>query len=116
MRRIVIDQARARKSYKRGADISFVDTECELLGSEAEADRVLAVDRALESLSKRSPRQAQIVELRYFAGFDEEEAAAILNLSARTVRRDWQVARTRLRIAIDGTDEAGQPSANTKVP
>jgi RNA polymerase sigma factor (TIGR02999 family) len=116
MRRIVIDQARARKSYKRGADISFVDTECEQLGSEAEADRVLAVDRALESLSKRSPRQAQIVELRYFAGFDEEEAAAILNLSARTVRRDWQVARTRLRIAIDGTDEAGQPSANTKVP
>jgi DNA-directed RNA polymerase specialized sigma24 family protein len=51
---------------------------------------------------ERSPRQAQIVELRYFAGFDEEEAAAILRISTRTVRRDWDIARTRLRIAIEG--------------
>lgn len=107
MRRIVIDQARARKSRKRGGEMVAVDIDHALLASDAEADQILAVDRALESLAKRSPRQAQIVELRYFAGFDEEEAAAILNVSARTVRRDWEVARTRLRIAIDGASGSG---------
>jgi RNA polymerase sigma-70 factor, ECF subfamily len=112
MRRIIIDQARARKSYKRGGDLAPVDIEHALLASDAEADQILAVDRALESLSKHSPRQAQIVELRYFAGFDEEEAATILNVSARTIRRDWQIARTRLRVAIDGP--AGPPPSSQK--
>jgi RNA polymerase sigma factor (TIGR02999 family) len=103
MRCIVIDKARERKSRKRGGEGVEVEIiEDELFASDAEADQILAVDVALKALAKRSPRQAQIVELRYFAGFDEEEVAAILKISSRTVRRDWDVARTRLRVAIEG--------------
>lgn len=115
MRRIVVDEARARKTYRRGGDLHSVDIEHALLASDAEADEILAVDLAMESLSKRSPRQAQLVELRYFAGFDEEEAAAILNVSPRTLRREWQIARVRLRIAIDGAQGAGMISGDTKI-
>jgi RNA polymerase sigma factor (TIGR02999 family) len=102
MRRIVIDQARVRKSVRHGGELGQVDIDNASLVTYEEADEILAVDRALEILSKRAPRQAQLVELRYFAGFSEDEAAEILNISTRTVRRDWQIARTRLRIAIDG--------------
>lgn len=106
MRRIVVDRARARGSDKRGGDAQQVELSDGLTIREAEADQILAVDLALEKLALHSPREAQLVELRYFAGFSEEECAAFLNISVRTVRREWQIARTRLRIAIDG-----QPAA-----
>ena len=102
MRRILVDRARARRSEKRAGDRISLDAGDALLVSDAEADEILKVDLALETLAKQSPRQVQIVELRYFAGFNEEESAAALGISARTVRREWQVARTRLRLAIDG--------------
>jgi RNA polymerase sigma factor (TIGR02999 family) len=107
MRRILVDRARARRSEKRAGDHVPLDEGVAFLASflvsDSEADEILAVDRALESLSKQSPRQVQIVELRYFAGFNEDESAAALGISPRTVRREWQVARTRLRMAIEGT-------------
>jgi RNA polymerase sigma factor (TIGR02999 family) len=106
MRRILVDKARARRADKRAVDRIPLDAGdaflANFLVSDAGVDEILKVDRALESLSKQSPRQVQIVELRYFAGFSEEESASALGISPRTVRREWQVARTRLRMAIDG--------------
>jgi RNA polymerase sigma factor (TIGR02999 family) len=103
MRRIVVDRARARRTEKRGGDQVHDDLEHARASSDSEAEEVLAVDRALESLFRQSERQAQLVELRFFAGFSEEEAATALGISKRTVRREWQIARTRLRMAINGT-------------
>jgi RNA polymerase sigma factor (TIGR02999 family) len=103
MRRILVDRARARCSMKRRG--IKVQPECveAHFASDSEAEQVLSVNRALDSLSRQSPRQAQLVEFRYFGGFSEEESAAALGISVRTARREWQVARTRLRMAIDGT-------------
>jgi RNA polymerase sigma-70 factor (ECF subfamily) len=103
MRRILVDRARARCSVKRhGIKVPPEAVEA-LFASDSEAEQILSVNAALDSLSRRSPRQAQLVEFRYFGGFSEEESAAALGISVRTARREWQVARTRLRMAIDGT-------------
>ena len=103
MRRILVDRARARCSSKRqGLMVAAEDVDA-LFSSDPEAEEVLAVNRALDSLGLQSPRQARLVEFRYFAGFSEEESAAALGISVRTARREWNVARTRLRMAIDGT-------------
>jgi RNA polymerase sigma factor (TIGR02999 family) len=106
MRRIVVDRARARRTEKRGGDQMRDDLDQAFPSTDSEAEEILAVDRALESLTRQSIRQAQLVELRFFAGFNEDEAADALGISKRTVRREWQVARTRLRMAIDGTPTA----------
>ena len=106
MRRIVVDRARARRSEKRGGDAIPIELSDALVARDSEADEILAVDFALRDLAHHSPRKAQLVELRYFAGFSEEEAAACLGISVRTVRRDWQIAKTRLRIAINGKPAA----------
>ena len=102
MRRILVDRARARQAQKRMADPAPVQATDNLIGSDAEAVQILAVDRALDDLSKKSERLAHLVELRYFAGYTVEESAQVLGMSARQTRRDWQAARIRLRIAIDG--------------
>jgi RNA polymerase sigma-70 factor (ECF subfamily) len=102
MRRIIVDRARARKSEKRGGDNQREDLSNSMIGSTDDADEVLAVDFALDKLDQESPRQARIVELRFFGGFSIEETAAALGVSTRTARRDWQLARLRLKLEIDG--------------
>ena len=74
-----------------------------LVRSDADADEIIAVDRGLNELAKQSVRLAQLVELKHFAGYTFDEAAVVMNISARQLRRDWPVAITRLRIAIDGS-------------
>src|SRR5450755_70479 len=86
MHRIVLDRARARTSDKRGGDAVPVELTDALVAQAAEAEQILAVDFALQELAHHSPRKAQLVELRYFAGFSEEEAAACLGVSVRTVK------------------------------
>jgi RNA polymerase sigma-70 factor (ECF subfamily) len=105
MRRILVDKARARKARPHAAagECSGVP---EIVQTEPEAEEIIAVDRALEDLSRHSQRQAKLVELRYFAGYSLEECATLLNVSEKTVQRDWRVARVRLRIAIDGTSQS----------
>ncbi len=106
MRRIVVDHARARRTAKRGGDEVQVEMQDNLVSRQQDADTILAVDRALDQLSATAPRQARIVELRYFAGYSIDEAAAVLGISSRTARREWQVARVRLKGSIDGTPAA----------
>lgn len=97
MRRVLVDFARAKNSLKRGGEriqISL-DERIEARAGEPETDLV-ALDEALEALAKLNQRQSQIVELRYFGGLTEEEIAETLNISTRTVRRDWSAARAWL--------------------
>jgi RNA polymerase sigma factor (TIGR02999 family) len=103
MRNVIVDQARARRSEKRGGDHYRVPVEDLLVQTDTDADQILDVDRALGELAKHSKRQAELVELRYFAGFSREEASAVLGVSERQLARDWDLARTRLRDWIDGT-------------
>ena len=96
MRRILIDAARTRGAGKRGGGVFRVDIDqAPLLAPEPDGF-ILALDAALESLARLAPRQARVVELRYFGGLSEEETAEVMQSSRRTVRRDWQFARAWL--------------------
>jgi RNA polymerase sigma factor (TIGR02999 family) len=92
MRRILVDAARARGALKRGGARKVNLDESALLSS-ARDRSMLALDDALTALSQLAPRQAKVVELRYFGGLTEEEIVAALNISPRTVRRDWDLAK-----------------------
>lgn len=96
MRRILVDAARARGAGKRGGDARHVDLDEAALVSGTPDQTVLALDDALTAFAQVAPRQAKVVELRYFGGLTEEEIAAALETSSRTVRRDWDFARAWL--------------------
>ena len=106
MRRILVDHARERHASKRGGDAVRVelDERNEPAGGAVDCD-LLLLDQALEELARLDARQAQIVELRYFAGLSEREVAAALSLSRATVSRDWQMAKAWLfrRITVGRT-------------
>jgi len=96
MRRILVDHARARGSKKRGGRRQRVDIEEVLLITRENIERMVELDQALERLEKLDPRQCRVVELRFFAGLDEKEIARQLNVSDRTVKRDWAMAKAWL--------------------
>ena len=103
MRRILVDAARARGSHKRGGGAVKINVDdVPVLSPQPDASLV-ALDDALETLSKAAPRQARIVELRYFGGLSEEETAEVMKISARSVRRDWQFARAWLMRELSGS-------------
>lgn len=102
MRRILVDQARARSAAKRGGAAATLSLDDSALPVGALAEEVLAVDRALDRLAALDARQAQIVEWRFFAGLGEEEIAESLGLTARTVRREWTKARAFLYRELHG--------------
>jgi RNA polymerase sigma factor (TIGR02999 family) len=96
MRRILVDAARARGSHKRGGGAVRVNFE-ETAVLAAEPDRsMIALDEALAAFSEVAARQAKVVELRYFGGLKEEEIAEVMEISPRTVQRDWEFARVWL--------------------
>ncbi|MDX2058018.1 MAG: ECF-type sigma factor [Gemmatimonadales bacterium] len=101
MRRVLIDHARGRRRDKRGSGQAAVplDQVEDLVGEEA-ADELIALDEALDRLGRISPRAAQLVERRYFAGLTMEEAAESLDISVRTAEREWVRARAWLRKEI----------------
>jgi len=96
MRRILVDAARARGSGKRGGLAPRVNIDETAVVSPASDRCILALDEALTAFSQLAPRQAKVVELRYFGGLTEEEIVAALDTSARTVRRDWNLAKAWL--------------------
>jgi RNA polymerase sigma factor (TIGR02999 family) len=96
MRRILVDAARARRSGKRGGGAVKVNVdETAVLSPQPDAS-IVALDEALEAFSQVAPRQAKVVELRYFGGLSEEEIVEVLKVSPRTVRRDWDFAKSWL--------------------
>jgi RNA polymerase sigma factor (TIGR02999 family) len=102
MRRILVSAARARGSQKRGGGAPNVDIEGTAIVSPEPDRSILAVDEALAAFSQLAPRQARVVELRYFGGLTEEEIVAVLGISPRTVRRDWEFARAWLSKELKG--------------
>ena len=98
MRRILISYGRARARQKRGGPSAVRLPLDDVLDSYAERDlNLVAVDEALEELEIQDPRQAQIVELRFFAGLTADEIASTLKISRATVKRDWVTAKLWLR-------------------
>ena len=105
MRRILVDDARHRTRHKRGAGArpELLD-DLPVAAPEAALDPVdtIALDRALQELEKLDPAQARLVELRFFGGLTVEEAAAVLEVSPSTVKREWAIAKGWLYRAITG--------------
>lgn len=93
MRRVLVDHARAHNAGKRGGDFRRVEFDEGVALSPERSVEVIDVDDALTELQTLNPRQAQIVELRYFAELSDEQIAALLNISTRTVQRDWLLAK-----------------------
>jgi RNA polymerase sigma-70 factor, ECF subfamily len=96
MRQILVDLARSRKALKRGGEIIPVTLDEMLIGSKEQDSHLIALDDALRALEMLSPRQARVVELRYFGGLTVEETAMLLKVSPETVMRDWKVAKVWL--------------------
>jgi RNA polymerase sigma-70 factor (ECF subfamily) len=107
MRRILVDFARSRKYQKRGGDAPRVSLENVLVSTERSQDLV-ALDEALDALAELHARKSRVVELRFFGGLTVEETAAVLEVSAQTVMRDWKLARAWLRRELGSalTDDA----------
>ena len=101
MRRILIESARRRKALRHGGEFKREDRELELIASDSRADELLALNEALEKLHTESPRKAQLVQLRYFAGVPHREAAEILGLSRATADRDWAYAKAFLKAELE---------------
>jgi RNA polymerase sigma factor (TIGR02999 family) len=102
MRNILVDAARARGAHKRGGEVVKVNVDdAPILSPEPDAF-ILALNDALTAFSLIAPRQAKVVELRYFGGMSEEETAEVLKSSLRTVRRDWQFAKAWLQHELSG--------------
>lgn len=95
MRHVLVDHARARMAAKRGSGkIDALTDDIEPFWESD--DRLVELDEALARLNGHSPRLAQVVELRFFAGYSEEQAARIMGVTDRTIRRDWVKARAWL--------------------
>lgn len=107
IRQIVIDQARRRAALKRGGDRVRVELDRVAIAVDAPSDDLLALDEALNELSRQNQRAAGIVDLRYFGGMTVDAVADLLGLSKRTVEREWEYARTWLFTRIRG--QAGGP-------
>ncbi|HUJ26040.1 MAG TPA: ECF-type sigma factor [Myxococcales bacterium] len=106
MRTIIVDHLRRRHAHRRGGNAPHQPLDEELVGARA-GEEILEVHRALDELAARAPRMAEVVVLRYFGGFTEEETATALGVTERTVRRDWEKARLHLAQAL-GDPEPGQ--------
>lgn len=106
MRRILTDHARAHISEKRGGQqrkLSFDET---ILKPQERAAELLALDEALANLAKIDARKSRIVELKFFGGLSVEETAQFLDVSEKTVKRDWKIAKMWLyrELSKDGVD------------
>jgi len=101
MRSVIINSARERIAQKRGGDCLPLKLSTELAaGMPGREDEVLRVHEALELLEKADPRLAQVAQMRYFGGYSEQEIAETLEVTERTVRRDWEKARLILAVAL----------------
>jgi RNA polymerase sigma-70 factor (ECF subfamily) len=105
MRRVLVDHARAHNAAIRGGGLVKVELQDSLAMSTEHLDEVLVLNDALIRLEVLEPRQARVVELRYFGGLSVEQVAAILGVTPRSIKRDWAMARIWLFKEIKGTEE-----------
>jgi RNA polymerase sigma factor (TIGR02999 family) len=107
MRHILVDRARSRQALKRGGDVPHLELKDPLIGVGPRTD-LIAIDEALEALAAIDPRKSRIVELRFFGGLSTKEAAEVLNVSERTVERDWKLAKSWLRRELARESDDGR--------
>jgi RNA polymerase sigma factor (TIGR02999 family) len=107
MRRILIDFARARRSQKRGANVSHITLDEALIVSDEPAADLIALDEALKALAAIDQRKSCVVELRFFGGLSVEETAEVLKISPDTVVRDWKLAKVWLLGQLSGDKRYG---------
>lgn len=100
MRQILTDRARARMAIKRGGVQRRITLEENTIAVDDQAEALLHLDDALARLAEIAPRLVRVVEYRFFGGMSEEEIAGVLDVTTRTVRRDWDKARLLLRAAL----------------
>jgi len=101
MRSIIIDSVRARQAERRGGEAQKLTLSTELAGSIADGDlEILGVHEALLELEKVEERMARVVEMRFFGGYTEQEIAEALDLTVRTVQRDWEKAQILLQALL----------------
>jgi RNA polymerase sigma factor (TIGR02999 family) len=93
MRRVLVDYARARNAQQRGGKMERVELQDQFAISPDKLEQVSMLDAALNRLEQRNPRQARVVELRYFGGLSTEQIGATLGIAPRSVKRDWALAR-----------------------
>jgi RNA polymerase sigma factor (TIGR02999 family) len=103
MRRILVDQARAKRSEKRGGGRKRLDIDAIDVASTATPDQLLALDETLTKLARADSAAARLVELRYFAGLTVEQAGKALGISTATAYRHWNYARAWLHAELRGT-------------
>ena len=101
MRSVVVDMARAARAARRGGDAAHVSLDTNVAEGVAQPeDQIIDIDEALVGLARLDERLAKVVELRYFGGFSNTEIALMLDVTERTVRRDWDKARLLLADAL----------------
>jgi RNA polymerase sigma factor (TIGR02999 family) len=102
MRRILVDHARRYLHAKRGGGARRVSLDEAMIVAAERSEEVLMLDEALSNLARMDPRRCQVVELRYFAGLNNQEIASVLHISENTVMRDWNLARAWLYQQLGG--------------
>jgi RNA polymerase sigma-70 factor (ECF subfamily) len=93
MRHVLVDYARQRNAQFRGGGLKQVELKDDVAVVKQRLDEAIMLDEALDRLAKEKPRQARIVELRYFGGLSVEQVASIMGIAPRSVKRDWALAR-----------------------
>ena len=93
MRQVLVDYARQHNAERRAGGLRRVEMHDDLAISPDRLDEVASVDQALTQLATQNPRQARVVELRYFGGLSVEQIAKVLDVSPRSIKRDWSLAR-----------------------
>lgn len=112
MRQILVDHARGLNAAKRGGGVRAVTLDEALAGKAADPADVLALDQALDRLDAVDPRLSKVVELRYFAGLNDSEVAAVMGVTRRSVQRYWTRARAWLHRELAArADQSGGPAA-----
>jgi RNA polymerase sigma factor (TIGR02999 family) len=103
MRRILVDHARQRAAAKRPGGKQRVELDDFMATASPRIEQLLILDQALSRLAEWDRRRARLVELLYFGGLTEQEAAEVLGVSVRTVKRDWSAARAWLQAQLGGS-------------
>ena len=106
MRRILLDYAKSRGRLKRGGDAHRTSLDEALVVAGDRASDLVLIDAALTRLEQLDPRQAKVVELRFFGGLSVEETAAAMSISAPTVKREWAMARAWLHRELGSRNTA----------
>lgn len=103
MRRILVDHARTHQRIKRGGGGPQVTLDEAMMAAESRSIDIMALDQALQRLGRVDPRQARVVEMRFFGGLSVEETAEVLDVSPATIKREWTMAKAWLHAELSGT-------------